>query len=182
MEGAEELTLRGRWAFLNPLTWSKHTVNLLTVAFFALALPLYLIIGFQPAESQSSPDLPTLGISSINLETPVAALELQDHQLIAPATIAGSFSHSDNKTLLIGHSSTVFQNLHQVSKNDVLAYDKKLYLVTKIETLEKSAVKMSEILAPADRETVILMTCAGEPLENQDATHRLVITAEILNP
>ena len=38
---------------------------------------------------------------------------------------------------------------------------------------------MSQLLAPSDRPTLILMTCAGDPLPNQDATHRLIVTAEL---
>ncbi len=38
---------------------------------------------------------------------------------------------------------------------------------------------MTEILSGASVDTIILMTCAGDSLPNQDATHRLIITAEI---
>ena len=36
---------------------------------------------------------------------------------------------------------------------------------------------MEEILSPAETNTIIIMTCAGEPLPGQDATHRLIVTA-----
>lgn len=180
MEGVEELNLHNRWDFLNPFTWSKRTVRIVTVAFFTIMLPLYLFIGIQPADSLSRESYPSLKISSINLDTPVAPITLENRQLIAPDTIAGSFTQASNKTLLIGHSSTVFENLHDLKLNAILSYDNELYRVTSLKTLEKSKVKMSEVLAPAEQKTLILMTCAGDPLPNQDATHRLLITAEIL--
>ena len=36
---------------------------------------------------------------------------------------------------------------------------------------------MTEVLSSANIDTLILMTCAGDPLPNQDATHRLLVTA-----
>jgi sortase (surface protein transpeptidase) len=38
---------------------------------------------------------------------------------------------------------------------------------------------MNELLSDAPEKTVIIMTCAGDPLPNQDATHRLIITATL---
>ena len=46
-------------------------------------------------------------------------------------------------------------------------------------TQEKSMISMREILAAEDEDTLILMTCAGEPLDNNDATHRLIVTARV---
>lgn len=37
---------------------------------------------------------------------------------------------------------------------------------------------MNAILSSSEVETLVIMTCAGTPLPGQDATHRLVITAE----
>ena len=45
------------------------------------------------------------------------------------------------------------------------------------ETLEKAAVDMSGILAKASRQTIVVMTCAGQDLGGGDATHRLLVTA-----
>ncbi len=42
---------------------------------------------------------------------------------------------------------------------------------------EKSMISMSELLKADDKETIVIMTCAGESLENGDATHRLIVTA-----
>ncbi len=171
------LRQRISWQNLNPLNWSQRAIRVFTVAFFAIMLPIYIFIGLQPALPAEAANYPTLEISSIRLKTPVAPLELTDYQLIAPAMIAGSYSHAPNKTLIIGHSSTVFAELDQVQTNDRFTYNGKTYAVKDITIQAKPDVSMNEILAPAEIDTVIIMTCAGEPLPNQDATHRLLITA-----
>ena len=58
-----------------------------------------------------------------------------------------------------------------------IEYDSKRYKISRIEILEKSEINMSQVLAGAPVDTIVLMTCAGESLPNQDATHRLIITA-----
>ena len=45
--------------------------------------------------------------------------------------------------------------------------------------LEKADVDMNKMLAPAEKDTLVIMTCAGMDLGNGDATHRLVLTATI---
>mgnify|MGYP003312839861 CR=1 FL=1 len=42
---------------------------------------------------------------------------------------------------------------------------------------EKSMINMAEILQEEDKDTLVLMTCAGEDLGNGDSTHRLLVTA-----
>ena len=36
---------------------------------------------------------------------------------------------------------------------------------------------MNKILEASDKDTVVLMTCAGKDLGNGDASHRLIVTA-----
>ena len=147
---------------------------------FAILLPIYLFIGFQPASSLDLTRYPTLEIPQISLTTPVQPLSLtSDHELIAPAELAGSYSQTPSTTLLIGHSSTVFASLSQLALNTPLTYNHQTYRITSITTLAKADINMSQLLAPSDRPTLILMTCAGDPLPNQDATHRLIVTAEL---
>ena len=64
---------------------------------------------------------------------------------------------------------------------DQFTYESKTYQVTNLAILEKANIDMREILAPADQETIVIMTCAGTPLANQDATHRLIVTATAIN-
>ena len=164
---------------LNPFCWTKRTIRVFVACFFLIMLPIYLYIGFQPVASTEALSYPTLKIDDISLSTPVEPLQLTDHQLIAPANIAGSYSSQPNKTLIIGHSSTVFRQLDQIRIGESLVYNEKTYRITKREILEKSAIDMTAILATSDVDTIIIMTCAGEPLPNQDATHRLIVTATI---
>lgn len=168
------------WEKANPLNWTNAEIKLFVAFFLALMLPIYIFIGLQPAPIADAASYPQLEISSINLQTPVASLTLTDRQLVAPATIAGVYQGAINKTFIIGHSSTVFKNLSQVQIGDTITYDAQTYLVTDIDTLAKSEIDMRVILQPETTETMIIMTCAGESLPNQDATHRLIITAHLI--
>lgn len=172
--------LRRCQRLFDPFCWSKRTIRVTTVAFFLIFLPLYIFVGMEAASSVDYARFPTLAIPEIDLETPVVTLELQDRQLIAPATVAGSYSQNPNKTLIIGHASTVFQHLNQLNQTDRLRYDNREYQIQTIETFEKTDVNMRQVLAPANTDTIIIMTCAGQPLPNQDATHRLIVTATLI--
>lgn len=162
---------------LSPFCWSRRAIRVFVAGFFLIMLPIYLYIGFQPAASIEAASYPELDIPSISLNTPVAPLQLTNRQLIAPGNIAGVYSANPNKTFIIGHASTIFKQLHQVQVNDTFTYAGKTYRIIQTETLEKSAVNMRQILAAAETDTIIIMTCAGTPLAGQDATHRFIVTA-----
>ncbi len=168
------------WHNLNPFRWSRRAIRVFTTGFFAVMLPIYIFIGMQPASSINTEGLPTLVVPSIGLETPVSTLELTNQELIAPANIAGSYASAENKFFIIGHSSTVFRKLDRAEVGDVVDYDGAKYRIDKREILEKAQINMYDILAPSETPTLVIMTCAGENLPNQDATHRLILTAEIL--
>lgn len=144
---------------------------------YALAFAVYIIIGLQPTEAKSYAVSTQLSIPAINLTTDVTELSTENGQLDTPDTIVGSYSRAANKTLLIGHASTVFENLNQTHLGDEITYNGQTYHVTKIETKLKSAIRMSRLLQPTDQDTLIIMTCAGELYEGGDASHRLLITA-----
>lgn len=165
------------WENLNPLNWDTTEVKMFLVAFLAVMIPIYVFIGLQPSVPVDAASYPQLEISSIQLKTPVASLQLTDHQLIAPAAIAGVYTQADNKLFVIGHSSTVFKKLHQVQVGDTIIYNHDTYTITELQTLAKADISMAEILQAAAEPTLVLMTCAGTPLPNQDATHRLIVTA-----
>lgn len=166
------------WRNLNPLNWSKTTVKLFLVAFITIMLPVYFFIGFQPSIPADAASYPQLEIPAIGLKSPVAHLELTaDHQLIAPAAIAGVYTQAQNKLFIIGHSSTVFKHLDDVQLADTFTYDDQTYRITDIQTLAKPDIDMRKILQAAKQETIVIMTCAGTPLPDQDATHRLIVTA-----
>ena len=168
--------MEGAWK-LNPFCWSKRAIRVFTSGFFFIMLPIYLYLGFQPVLPTEALGYPTLSIPEISLDTPVAPLELTDRQLIAPDNIAGIYSQNENKQLIIGHSSTVFKRLNKVESGDEFVYDGISYRIISAETFAKADIDMREILASAEQDTIIIMTCAGTPLPDHDATHRLIVTA-----
>ncbi len=146
----------------------------LCVLFFVV----YIIVGLQPAEAARSYEISTtLNIPSINLFSDVTNLKLENHKLETPDAIVGSFSRAENKTLLIGHSGTVFQNLDQVKTGEEVIYDSNIYYIYSTDIAEKSEVDMNELLKAAEKDTLVIMTCAGTELGDGDATHRLIVTA-----
>lgn len=153
-------------------SFRKIITILYIVAFLA-----YLIVGLQPAEAIETKITGGIAIPSINLISAVTELELEDHRLNTPDTIVGSFSQNQNKTLLIGHSSTVFKNLYQTKVGDSIFYNNVEYKIIKTTTLLKSEIDMDDVLREEANETLIIMTCAGEPMGEKDATHRLLVTA-----
>ena len=153
-------------------SFQKMIIPLYVVAFLT-----YLLIGLLPAEATSYATTTKIIIPEINLTSEVTELKLENHTLNTPDTIVGSFSRAENKTLLIGHAKTVFKNLQNLREGDVIIYESMIYHVTSMIVKEKSMISMSELLKAADKETIVIMTCAGESLENGDATHRLIVTA-----
>lgn len=147
------------------------------VGLYLLAFVIYLVIGLQPADATSYEVSAKLLIPQIGLDTAVTDLTLDEGQLNTPEMIVGSYSQAKNKTLLIGHSSTVFQDLDQIDLGDLINYDGNDYKVKRIDLVRKSQIDMSELLAPAEKDTIVIMTCAGELFQNGDATHRLILTA-----
>ncbi len=158
----------------------KKRLDLRTVlvGLYAVVLVAFVIFGLQPAEAVQSYEVSAeLAIPSIGLVSDVATLQLEDHELKTPDRIVGSYSKSKNKTLLIGHSSTIFQNLNKINLGDEISYNGKRYQVKKITISKKSEIDMSRLLASAEQDTLVIMTCAGNSLGNGDATHRLIVTA-----
>ena len=144
---------------------------------YIVAFLAFIVIGFQPAEAQHYEVSGQINIPSIGLTSDVTTLELVDHRLDTPDTIVGSYSKYSSKIFLVGHSSTVFKNLKNVNLNEYIYYDDKTFKVTRIETLEKANINMNLLLMPSKETTLVIMTCAGQPLGAKDATHRLIVTA-----
>ncbi len=154
------------------------------ILFFLISFLTFVILlslGLSPAEATAQYDISgSLFIPSIELSSDVASLTLDQNKLNTPDEIVGSFSNHDNKTLLIGHSSTVFNNLHDVTIGNVIIYNEHKYIVVDIDVLEKEAISMSKILKSEKENTLVLMTCAGEDYGNGDSSHRLILTATAL--
>lgn len=155
----------------------RFVITTLYAVFFAV----YIFIGLQPAEAKSYDISGNLKIPEIALDIGVTTLELNERKLETPDTIVGSYSRNPNKTLLIAHSTTAFKNLKNLAIGAEITYNDKTYRVIDEKTYEKSEINMTKLLKTAEKDTLILMTCAGEPIGKLDATHRLIVTAEIVD-
>ena len=144
---------------------------------YIVAFSIYLIVGIQPTGATAYEFSGGIAIPSISLISGVVDVKLENHKLNTPDTVVGSYSEYDTKTFLIGHSSTVFKNLNRVGYNDTIYYNDKKYQVTKMETLAKADINMNKLLSSTRDNTLVIMTCAGEPIGEKDATHRLIVTA-----
>ena len=149
------------------------------IILYCLSFFAYIVYGLQPAEAVQYKIDATISIPSIGLSSDVTKLELNGQRLDTPDTIVGSYSDHNNKTLLIGHSTTVFQNLFKLNLRDSIKYDDKTYIIKQIHMVKKSKISMKKLLNTAEKDTIVLMTCAGTLLDNGDATHRLIITASV---
>ena len=104
-------------------------------------------------------------------------VEISDGNLPTPDYIVGSFATEASKEFLFGHSSTVFTDLKDIKIGDDIIYGDKTYTVISYNTYAKSEVDMSRVLSRAERNSLTLMTCAGEDYGNGDSSHRLIINA-----
>lgn len=145
---------------------------------YAIFFAAYIFIGLQPAEATSYKISGQIEIPSINLKSKITTLSLENQKLNIPESIVGEFYSNKNRVLLMGHSSTVFSNLDNVKLGDQVKYDKEIYVVKDIKSLKKEDVKMTELLKKTDKASIVLMTCSGEQYNNNDASHRLIITAD----
>lgn len=144
---------------------------------FAVATFCFLNYNFPAVASKGFDATMELVIPNINLSSEVAPTHMDNRKIVTPDTIVGSFSRATNKTLLVGHSTTAFEGLDEISISDEIIFNNNKYIVTQIELADKNVVNMDLILAPAEQDTLVLMTCAGELYENGDASQRLIITA-----
>jgi LPXTG-site transpeptidase (sortase) family protein len=149
---------------------------------FAALLYILIIAGFityvfTPKTADASSE-ERLFIPKIGLIARVKNIDRQGSKLIAPDAIAGAYQPTNHKTVIIGHSSTIFKDLKNLSGNETFTFDSKKYKIIRREIVEKKFVDMAEIVAETQKNTVVLMTCYGESLGGQDYSHRLIITAE----
>lgn len=149
--------------------------------FYLLTVPVYIYYAFQPAEASAEviaeQTVASLAIPAISLDTPVIPSVPENQSLSVPDRVPGVYSEDPSKLLLLGHSSTIFKDLKNLAQGDEIIYNSETYIIKNIEILEKSAISMPDILAATSQKTIILMTCAGQPLGHNDYTHRLIITA-----
>jgi len=144
---------------------------------YFLAIAGFTAYIFIPKAADASSE-ERLFIPEIGLIARVKDIERTGNQLIAPDTIAGAYKSTNHKTVIIGHSSTIFKDLKNLSGTETFTFDNKTYNITRREIVEKRFVNMEEVVSETEKNTVVLMTCYGEPLGGQDYSHRLIITAE----
>lgn len=147
------------------------------IGLYVLSFLIYLAIGFLPAKATYLASDSALIIPAINLDAEVVDSELRGGVFEVPEVQVGRFSRAKNKVFLFGHSTTVFSNLDKVNLRDKINYNGKVYHVIKREIVLKNNINMAKLLSQAEKGTIVVMTCAGELLENRDATHRLILTA-----
>lgn len=153
--------------------------ELVFISIYILMAVVYFWVGFQPAGAKNYDVAAVLNIPSIGLTSDVTELRLEDHRLETPDTIVGSYESAKNKNLLIGHSSTVFADLHELQVGDLIYYGDKTYSVAEMAIFAKEDISMRDLLKASDLDTLVIMTCAGQDLGGGDSTHRLIVTATV---
>jgi LPXTG-site transpeptidase (sortase) family protein len=165
----------------------EKKIYLVIFATYFLAAFAFVVIGLQPTKSsaavyatEAETATSLLTIDSINLNAPVKKAALNGKTLEVPEQIAGSYSVHKNKTLIIGHSSTIFTHLYKLKLGDKISYNGKEYTIRTIEEKQKQDIVMKDILKAEEKDTLVLMTCSGEKIaeSTSDHTHRLIITAD----
>ena len=145
---------------------------------YFVSFAIFMSVGLSPVFATKYEISGKLTIPAINLDTEVTNIELENNRLETPDSIVGSFASAHNKIFLVGHASTVFQNLYKAQIGDVIEYNEAKYVVKNTTVMAKSEISMKDLLKASDIETLVIMTCSGEDLGGGDATHRLIITAE----
>lgn len=161
-------------------SWRSLDLRVICTVIYVGALLVWLAVGLTPAWATDYEVSTDMQIPAIGLDTDVTTVRPSGFELPTPETIVGRYAPRRNKTLLFGHSTTVFVGLAQVALGDEVIYDETRYEVRQIETLAKEEISMGRVLAEAEVETIVLMTCAGEDLGGGDATHRLIVTATVV--
>ena len=173
---SEEFRIRSRFG-------RKKVVAILS-AFYLMVIPVYLYFGFQTSQvnvsayaRELSEATGVLEIPSISLAAPISDVELDGRKLVAPNYIVGRYEAYKNKVFIIGHSSTIFQDLNRVAVGDEIIYDSKKFKIVSKEVKAKAEISMNEILRDEKEPTLVLMTCSGEHISGQDYSHRLIVNA-----
>ncbi|MBQ6394474.1 class F sortase [Candidatus Saccharibacteria bacterium] len=167
--------MRGHVKYYRFTRRRKSYGRVIFVSIYFLALIVYVALGFRPSADAAADN--RLFIPAIDLRTPVKNIDKNGSKLDVPDDIAGAYNEKHNKTLIVGHSTTVFKNLSSLYPDDTFTFDGETYLITESIVVPKTSIDMAELLSAADEPTIIIMTCTGTPVSNTDTTHRLLITA-----
>ncbi len=156
--------------------WKFDYQTVMAIICFAI-FTFCMLKYFEPVEAISYEVSGNVSIPAIGLTSDGTKIKMEKGRLNTPATIVGSFKRYDNKTLLIGHSSTAFSGLENARIGQEIEYNGHIYNIYSIELAARDAVDMDQLLVNEDVDTLVLMTCAGKSYGNGDASHRLIIYA-----
>lgn len=160
-------------------SWRSLDLCAICTIIYVVALVIYLAVGLAPARAVDYEVATDMQIPAIGLVSDVTTIRRNGNQLDTPDTIVGRYAPMRHKTFLFGHASTVFAKLDELAIGDEIIYDDTRYVVREMIVLAKEEIDMGEVLAEAEVETIVVMTCAGEDLGGGDATHRLIVTATV---
>ena len=158
------------------LRWKFDYQTVMAIICFAI-FTFCMLKYFEPVEAISYSISGKVSIPAISFESNVTKLKMENGRLNTPTDIVGSFNRYDNKTLLMGHSSTAFKGLENARIGQEISYNGHIYNIYSIEIAERDVIDMDELLKDEGVDTLILMTCTGRLYGNGDASHRLVIFA-----
>ena len=136
--------------------------------FGALYLCFFLVftfLAFQPQTVEANTNL---------------VLEIPKIGLTSPERIAGVYHANQNHDFIIGHSSTIFQNLDKLAIGDTFRFGDQTYQIKTRKIEQKSDINMSKLLTKKSTPTITLMTCHGQKISGHDYTERLILTAELI--
>lgn len=161
------------------MRFKKHYSRIIFIGIYLFLFAIFGYFGLQPHNVEANSNL-ILEAPKINLKSAIKVLKLNnDYTLTSPDHIAGLYYAAENNTFIIGHSSTIFGNLHNLKLNDQIKIDGHTYKITNLYIQNKNSISMSKVLEPKSIPTLTLMTCHGEKITENDYIERLVITAEL---
>ena len=165
----------------NPFSWTRKTIVIIFCAFFTLTLPSY-ILGFSAFASSVNPINASLRIPSIGLSSSVSPAVYKNNMLEVPNVRIASIENH-NKLFLYAHNFSAFKNLQNLKIGDIITYQKasapsSIYRVTQLQTIKTSEINMNSLLKSTENPSLILMTCAGEKLQD-DYESRLIVYASL---
>ena len=160
--------MRLRWKF-------DYQVVMSTICFavFTFCVLKY----FEPVDAIAYTISGRVSIPTIGFESEVTKLKMENGRLNTPTNVVGSFNRYENKTLLMGHSTTAFSGLEKARIGQEIKYAGHIYNIYSIEIAERDAIDMDMLLSDEGQKTLVLMTCTGRLYGNGDASHRLIIYA-----
>lgn len=146
--------------------------------FFVVGVPLWFL-GLSAFAVVGEVISGELRIDEIGLGADVASVEIVEGELATPERLVGAYRREE-VVFLYGHSTGVFRELSRVEVGDEVVYvDEGMetrYVVDGIEVMARDRVGMGQLLSGEAGE-LVLMTCAGDLLEDGDYSERLIVYA-----